>query len=257
MGSVTIGQAGPPLTAPCESGFDLVQASTSVGNSYVVPGSGKITSWRTYGGPSGGALKLKLFRLIGPPAVYEVVGHAGPESIVGTGTAANTFPASISVRQGDVLGVDGTSDCLLSSTGGQRLQSMSDLGDGQNALFTTPTEGRLNVEVTFVPSNDFVLAATARNKRKGTVRLIFDLPNPGVLSGTGKGARIGAGPVPSAGTVTVPNAGASQLLVKAKGKKKRKLDETGKVKLSIAVTYTPTGGEPSTQRLKVKLKKRI
>ena len=41
-------------------------------------------------------------------------------------------------------------------------------------------------------------------------------------------------------------AGSAQLLIKA-GEKKRKLNKTGKVKLNVAITYTPTGGDPSTQ----------
>ena len=45
------------------------------------------------------------------------------------------------------------------------------------------------------------------------------------------------------------------MLIKAKGKKKRKLNETGKVKLNVAVSYTPSGGDPSTHSVKVKLKK--
>ena len=36
----------------------------------------------------------------------------------------------------------------------------------------------------------------------------------------------------------------------------RASNETGKVKLNIAVTYTPTDGDPSTQSVKVKLTKR-
>ena len=52
-------------------------------------------------------------------------------------------------------------------------------------------------------------------------------------------------------------AGAAQLLIKAKGKKKRKLNETGKVKLNVAITFTPTGGDPSEQSLKVRLKKKL
>ena len=35
------------------------------------------------------------------------------------------------------------------------------------------------------------------------------------------------------------------------------LGETGTVKLSVAVTYKPTGGDPSTQSVKVKLKKKL
>ena len=52
-------------------------------------------------------------------------------------------------------------------------------------------------------------------------------------------------------TVTAP--GAVELLIKARGKKKRKLNETGKVKPNV--TFTPTGGDPSTQSRKLKLKK--
>ena len=33
--------------------------------------------------------------------------------------------------------------------------------------------------------------------------------------------------------------------------------QTGKVKLNLAITYTPTGGDPSTQSVKVKLKKKL
>ena len=33
--------------------------------------------------------------------------------------------------------------------------------------------------------------------------------------------------------------------------------ETGKVKVKPKVTHTPTGGDPSTRSIKVKLKKRL
>ena len=52
-------------------------------------------------------------------------------------------------------------------------------------------------------------------------------------------------------------AGLAQLLIKARGKKQKKLNETGKVKLNVAVTYTPTGGDPNTQSTKVKLRKKL
>ncbi len=48
-----------------------------------------------------------------------------------------------------------------------------------------------------------------------------------------------------------------KLTIKAKGKKKGTLNETGKVKLRPKITYTPTGGDPSTQSVKVKLKKNL
>jgi hypothetical protein len=40
-------------------------------------------------------------------------------------------------------------------------------------------------------------------------------------------------------------------------KQKGTLNTTGKVKVKPTVTYTPTGGTPSTQSTKVKLKKTV
>jgi hypothetical protein len=70
------------------------------------------------------------------------------------------------------------------------------------------------------------------------------VPNEGELSASGKGV--------SAALLGPPN----RLLIRAVGKKKRKLNSIGKVKLNVAITYTPTGGSPNTQSVKVKLIKR-
>jgi hypothetical protein len=105
------------------------------------------------------------------------------------------------------------------------------------------------------PSNAFTLGAITRNKKKGTATITVNVPNPGELTGSGNGVKAS-----SAGRAVISKsvgAGQAQLLIKAKGNKKRKLNETGKVKLSVAITYTPTGGDPSTQSVKVKLKKRL
>ena len=109
--------------------------------------------------------------------------------------------------------------------------------------------------VSIAPSNSFTFGAVQRNKKKGTATLTVNVPNPGELTGSGKGVKVAsaAGAVISK-TVTAP--GNVKLTVRAKGKKKRKLNETGRVKLNVTVTYTPTGGDPSTQSTKVKLKKR-
>jgi hypothetical protein len=48
-----------------------------------------------------------------------------------------------------------------------------------------------------------------------------------------------------------------KLKIRAKGKQKAILNETGKVKVKPKITYTPTGGDPSTQSIKVKLKKKL
>jgi hypothetical protein len=257
-GSVTLGQVGPPAVGPCE-GFDVVQESVTVGNSYMVPGTGTITQWRTYGNSSPGSpqLKLKVFRLIAP-VTYLVVGHAGPQTVTGTGTATNTFPANIRVEAGDLLGVNGVSSwCILADDGGRYAQYNGDLADGASAPFTTSATRRLNVEATFVPDNGFSLARTIRNKKKGIATLTFKLPNPGQITGTGRGAKVTATTPKNQGSVPAPGSGPSQLLVKPTGRKRATLNDTGKVSVTVTATYTPIGGDPKRKSLKVKLKKKL
>ena len=105
-----------------------------------------------------------------------------------------------------------------------------------------------------MPSNSLTLGKVKRNTKKGTATITVNVPNPGELTGSGKGAKVAR----ASGAVTskAVSAGNAQLLIKAKGKKKRKLNKRGKVKLKVAITYTPTGGAPNTQSRKLKLKKR-
>src|SRR5437867_3706318 len=103
--SVTLGQIStPPSMSTCGNGLDFLQASVTSGNSYEVPGTGTITSWTTLGGFGSPQRTLKVFRKVGEPARFQAVGHDGPRTLTDTGTAGNTFPASIPVQAGDLLG---------------------------------------------------------------------------------------------------------------------------------------------------------
>jgi len=268
--AITLGQADDAGGSSCVPGYDWVQRAVAAGDPYTVPSTGGVTSWRvtswtTSGGPVQRQLTLKFFRPVDvQPDFYRAVAHDGPRAISVGGTTGNLFSVSLLVKAGDVLGFQtgppSGSECAISTSnvGDTYGALLGDLQDGQaNGPFGETSGYRLNIRATLIPDNGFSLSGIARNKRRGTATLAFDLPNPGQLTGSGKGAKVRVASVPSAGTITIPNASASQLLVKAKGKKKRKLNETGKVKLSIAVTYTPTGGDPRTQSLKVKLKKKI
>jgi hypothetical protein len=265
-GSVTIGQVADPATtiSSCSPNSDWVQPTVVAGNSYVVPGTGTVTSWTMFGGANpADQITMKVWRAVtGQTNTFQAVGHAGPQTITSGGTAGNTFPASVQVQPGDILGFHtgpSFTKCLFAAPGEQYRIFTGNTQDGQSNMFAEPgtTNTRLNVEANFVPDNGFSLTGTRRNKKKGTAILIFALPNPGQLVGAGKGAQVSAAAPGAAGSVPVPNSGPSQLLVKSKGKKKRKLNDTGKVKLNLAVTYTPTGGDPSTQSLKLKLKKKL
>jgi hypothetical protein len=106
------------------------------------------------------------------------------------------------------------------------------------------------------PSNAFTLHKVVRNEKKGTATLTVRVPGPGELTGSGGGVKA-ASVAQAVTSKAVAGPGDARLLIKAKGKKRRKLNETGKVKLNVAVTFTPNGGNPSTKTVRVKLVRRI
>jgi hypothetical protein len=257
--SVTIGQLAPSGTAlNCNiAPAERVQSNVTSGNTYVVPGNGTITSWSYNADPgSGQTMAMKVYRKIGDPATFEVVGHDGPRPI--SGGTLNTFPASIAVRPGDLLGTyqptSTNTACGSVSPGDTAAFFMGTLDDGQSTGFGPIAGIRLNVSAEFTPSSAFTLGPVARHKKKGTATLNLTLPNTGVLTASGKGVK-----ATSAGDAVLNEAvgaGPAQLMIRAKGKKKATLNATGKVKLKLAITYIPTNGGPSTQSVKVKLQKR-
>jgi hypothetical protein len=248
--SVTIGQLGAAAGSSCDIGIDIFEPVPPSGNPYVAPGVGTITSWSMAAiAPTGQQLTMKMFRKVGEPSRYQVVGHAGPETL--TPGSVNTFPANIRVQAGDALGfrtvTDGTK-CAFEAPGANLFFAPDDLADGASADFEVAAEDfSLNIQAAFNPDNTFRLAKTKRNRHKGNATLTFDLPNPGTISGSGGGAKV-------AKSKTVA-AGKAKLKVKARGLKSRTLNSDGKVKLKLQVIYTPTGGDPKAKKLKVKLLK--
>ncbi len=116
---------------------------------------------------------------------------------------------------------------------------------------TNPYEVAINAEIN--PTSTFTLGAITHNKKTGTATIAVKVPNPGELTGSGRGVKVANAAVTSE-QVHAP--GMVKLLIKAKGKKKRKLNSTGKVKVRPEITYTPIGGSASTQSMKVMLTKR-
>jgi hypothetical protein len=262
--AVTLGQLAPVPMSGCGWPEDIVQPTVTSGNSYRVPSMPPanalvITSWSTRAVLGVGQnLAMKVFRKIANPATYQVVGHDGPHPL--TEGVINTFAANVAVQPGDVLGIStpsnaGNPPCFMQAPGDAAITRLGgNLSDGQSGLFNnTYGNERLNVTAEVTPSNAFSLGDTSRNKKKGTATVTVNLPNPGELSVSGNGVKAA-----SAGRAVISKsvgAGPAQLLIKATGKKKRKLMQTGKVKLDVGIVYTPTGGFAATQSLQVKLKK--
>lgn len=262
--SVTVGQLDPggsPVT--CGSDFDFLQPTVTSGNSYVMPYTGTVTSWTTKANGTGGlSMGLKIFRKVSTPTTYRSVGHDGPHVLTPGGTAGNTFASNIQVQTGDVLGVNVTPTtgpaCLFPVPGDTYLYRYAfpihTLPDGQEASFTastSPNEDRVNATAVLEPSNVFDFGAVTRNTKKGTATVALTTPNPGTLAVAGKGV---TATVAAAGKKVA--AGPVRVRVRAKGKRASTLARTGKVKLKLAITFTPDSGAPATQSFKVKLRKR-
>jgi subtilisin-like proprotein convertase family protein len=109
-----------------------------------------------------------------------------------------------------------------------------------------------------VPSNAMTLGKAVLNKKKGTATLPVTVGDPGQLTLSGNGVATVASPRVSK-AVAVAGPGTVNLPVRATGKKKKKLNSTGKVSVNVTVTFTPTGGTarstPATVTLKKTLKK--
>jgi hypothetical protein len=99
------------------------------------------------------------------------------------------------------------------------------------------------------PSNQFTFGKLKRNLAKGTATLPVSVPGAGSLSLRGKSIRKVAKQAKGAGKVSLglkPNAGG-----------KRALGDTGKLRVRVKVTFTPTGGTALTKAKSVLLKQSL
>jgi Tol biopolymer transport system component len=96
------------------------------------------------------------------------------------------------------------------------------------------------------PGNHFSFGKLKLNKKKGTATLIVKVPSAGSLVLAGKGVKKASAQAKGPGNMTLP--------VKAAGKAEKKLDELGKLKLALKVSFAPGSGVANTETTKVTLK---
>jgi hypothetical protein len=256
--STTIGRLAPSPSVSCTgSTTDLLEPTVTSGTGYVVPplppaSDLVISSWSHNAASAPGPLTFKVFRKTADPATYTVVGSDGPRNL--TPSTLNTFPAKIPVQVGDVIGINSaipaSTACYFFDPVEAPLARPGNLLDGESGAFMALSEKDINVSAVVSPSNSFTLSYAKYDKRKGTARVTARVPNPGELKVSGRGVR--AAGASSAKSVGAP--GTVKLVIRAKGAKRAKLLRTGQVKLTPTVTFTPTGGDPSSQTLKLKLR---
>jgi hypothetical protein len=265
--AIQIGETFTPATY--RAGTTVLQ-SGSPGGQYTVPAPGMITSWSFQGGAiAPDQIRLKVARLGGMNTVT-IIGQSGFE--FPTANVLNSYPAQIAVQAGDVIGFYFSSSSYTSSpqpSGSGYLtlghDGGADVQPGQPTPLAFQADVKLDISAVeaLKPSNAFSFGRLKRNTHKGTATLAVRVPGPGTLSLTGRGVRTQRFGGAAAASKTASAAGIVKLLVRAKGAKKRKLNERGSVKIRVKVTYTPNGtstgdlvGDPNTKTRRIKLIKK-
>jgi hypothetical protein len=109
------------------------------------------------------------------------------------------------------------------------------------------------VDAVAIKSNGFSLSKATFNKKKGTATVPVTVPDDGTLKVSGKGV---SNKAKLASKSVAVSAGTVRLLIKPNRKTKSKLNDRGKAKVKVSITYRPTGLAPNTEKTKLKLKKR-
>jgi hypothetical protein len=102
------------------------------------------------------------------------------------------------------------------------------------------------------PSNLITLGKPALKKKNGTAKLPVTVPGAGTLQIAD--AKVKGKKRVKAKTVQVTAAGTFSLPIKPTNFARKALKKKGKLKLKVAVTFTPTGGSAATQTRKLTLK---
>jgi hypothetical protein len=223
------------------------------------PVNGTVVRWRIR---VGDATRLTNLRIIRPLGGGMFTGAGTAASVMPRTHATSSYPVQLPIRIGDYIGLDCCDpdffapDAEFFVMGPAAVRNewqpgLADGGAGRAPLRTNAYEVALNADIN--PISTFTINGIARNTKKGTATITADVPNPGELTGSGKGVKVANTAVTSR-KVRAP--GRVRLLIEAKGTKKRKLNSNGKVKVRPEITFTPTGGSASTQRVQVKLIKR-
>jgi hypothetical protein len=248
--SVTIGQVpfGTPAANCTTSGLDYLQPSVTSGNLYVAKAAGTITSWTTNSSGAGATYVLKVFRRTSDPESFQVIAQS-PSHLLATGI--NTVPVSLPVKSGDMLGYHESgppNSCAFTQTGDNVLNRAGDLANGASGTFAPQNDVRLNLLAVLVPDNGLTLGAITRDRKQGTATITVTTSNPGVVAIAGKGMK-------KRPSKNLAVAGPITFAVAAVGKTKHKLVRKGKIVLPVRITFSPTGGDPTTQSVNLKLKK--
>jgi hypothetical protein len=273
-GTVTIGSnlgRAPNVTTGCDPsctrvGASLTPAAIAPGG-LASPVNGTVVTWRIRVGSSTA------------PATFRVVRRLPGDLATGAGTSATVtppvqaitaFPTRLPIAAGEWIGVDccvgGGGVIGVSGGSGNTDLWLPALADGAAARarfqFGPQDMFETAINADIEPTSSFTISAVKLGKG-GKVTVTTTLPNPGTLTGGDKrdpslASVAGKGKQRYLKRSTMPVGVAGQtirLLVRPTKQARALLKEKGSLKAKLKVVFTPTGGNPATQVLRVRLKR--
>jgi hypothetical protein len=253
-----LGRAGNASTSACAGGvctfaIGALAPDRQAAGGIASPVNGTVTTWRIRAGISSGPAALRVVR----PLAGGLYSSGGATSQVTPATdAISTYAAQLPIQRGDLIGVDccGASSTFFTASGPPTSRLDFEPGPLADGPGTAPVDSdgfEVLINADIEPTSAFTVAK-GRQKKGGAITMIAQLPNVGTLTAEGtkmkprllKASSAEAGPGPVSVTLATTKAA------------KARLAERGRVKLGVKVTFTPMGGSPATQTLKVKLRKK-
>lgn len=247
---------------PCTVSQATLDSDRQAPGGIVSPVNGTVVLWRLAAAEASSPVAFRVIRPVGGGLWT----GAGKSAIVTPATnTVNSFQAQLPIRIGDSIGIDCCqpfAEYFLLS-GGTENSWQPPLAEGGPGTASTgfppgPHEIVLNADIE--PTSAFTIVK-AKPKKGGKVQVTADLPNPGTLAAGDKNAKLATAAAAKKKTRYLKRAstqlsapGQVTLVVKATKAARSLLAERGKLKAKLKLVFTPTGGSPSTQVKRVKLK---
>jgi len=210
------------------------------------PVNGTVTSWDYRSAGPGNPISLRVLHPNGGLS-FTATGTTPPVPVLGG--IRGEFAADLPIQIGDSVGVNAAGAQIFAGgvAGASQISwTLPPLGEGEARIGTTSAGVETLIRVIVQPANTVRFASIVRNRKKGTARVLVTVPNAGTLTYSGPG-------VTATGPPSLDAPGEVRLLVKARGKKRRRLKAKGVAHVIPEVTFQPVLGDVRKTPIKVKL----
>ena len=270
QGTVTIGSSlqhpanastGGCVGGTCTLAIGSLDADRQAAYGVASPVNGMVTTWRISAGITPGPAALRIVR---PLAGGLYISPGATPQMMPAANSISTYSAQLPIQRGDLIGVDccgaggSTFFTQTSSPQTSRLDfEPGPLGEGPGTAPAGSDTFEVLINADIDPTSAFTVSKP--KVKKGAISLTAQVPNSGtIVAGDPRDYALGA-----VGNKTLmlkykngvaAGPGAVSLTVRTTQAARALLRQRGHLKVPMKVLFTPTGGLPASQTLKVKLR---